>query len=51
MENMHTDVCLYKRVQGFIQMSVIFFQRIRCHLEECDNNSTLPKHEVYDEYK
>ncbi|XP_068743709.1 DNA-binding protein RFX7-like [Montipora capricornis] len=27
------------------------FHWIRCHLEECDNNSTLPKHEVYDEYK
>ena len=25
--------------------------RIRCHLEECENNSTLPKHEVYDEYR
>ncbi|EDO41435.1 predicted protein, partial [Nematostella vectensis] len=27
------------------------FHWIRCHLEECDNSSTLPKHEVYDEYK
>lgn len=27
------------------------FHWIRCHLEECENNSTLPKHEVYDEYK
>ena len=26
MENMHTDVCLYKWVQGFIHMSVIFFK-------------------------
>ena len=23
---MHTDVCLYKRVQAFIHMSVIFFK-------------------------
>lgn len=27
------------------------FHWIRCHLEECENNSTLPKHEVYDEYR
>ena len=30
---------------------MLFCFRIRCHLEECENNSTLPKHEVYDEYK
>ena len=26
MENMHTDVCLDKRVQAFIYMSVIFIE-------------------------
>lgn len=29
----------------------LYLLRIRCHLEECENNSTLPKHEVYDEYR
>ena len=30
---------------------IFYLFRIRCHLEECENNSTLPKHEVYDEYR
>lgn len=42
---------------GIIQATFCVFliqycsPRIRCHLEECENNSTLPKHEVYDEYR
>lgn len=35
----------------FINNIFLWHFRIRCHLDECENNSTLPKHEVYDEYR